>query len=99
MLGSGALAGGLAGLLLNSKHVRKHAGTALQVGAAAVLGGLAYKAYQDYRAGRRSCRRACRMLSRACCRRAARHLRPPASRCSPPGRASPITPRRCCCAR
>jgi uncharacterized membrane protein YebE (DUF533 family) len=52
MLGSGALAGGLAGLLLNSKHVRKHAGTALQVGAAAVLGGLAYKAYQDYRAGR-----------------------------------------------
>ena len=55
-LGSGALAGGLAGglagLLLNSKHVRKHAGTALQVGAAAVLGGLAYKAYQDYRAGR-----------------------------------------------
>jgi uncharacterized membrane protein YebE (DUF533 family) len=52
MFGGGALAGGLAGLLLNSKHVRKHAGTALQVGAAAVLGGLAYKAYQDYRAGR-----------------------------------------------
>jgi uncharacterized membrane protein YebE (DUF533 family) len=50
--GSGALAGGLAGVLLNSKHARRFAGSALQVGAAAVLGGLAYKAYQDYRAGR-----------------------------------------------
>lgn len=52
MLGTGAAAGGLAGVLLNSKHARKYAGAALQVGAAAVLGGLAYKAYQDYRAGR-----------------------------------------------
>ncbi|MFL9823795.1 tellurite resistance TerB family protein [Rhodoplanes sp. SY1] len=52
MLGAGGLAGGLAGILLNSKHARKYAGTALKVGAAAVLGGLAYKAYQDYRAGR-----------------------------------------------
>lgn len=52
MLGGGAVAGGLAGVLLNSKHVRRYAGTALQVGAAAVLGGLAYKAFQDYRAGR-----------------------------------------------
>ncbi|WP_210252132.1 tellurite resistance TerB family protein [Rhodoplanes serenus] len=52
MLGAGGLAGGLAGVLLGSKHARKYAGTALQVGAAAVLGGLAYKAYQDYRAGR-----------------------------------------------
>lgn len=52
LLGGGALAGGLAGVLLNSKHARKYAGSALQVGAAAVLGGLAYKAYQDYRAGR-----------------------------------------------
>ncbi|MDC7988128.1 tellurite resistance TerB family protein, partial [Rhodoplanes sp. TEM] len=51
-LGAGGLAGGLAGVLLGSKHARKYAGTALQVGAAAVLGGLAYKAYQDYRAGR-----------------------------------------------
>jgi uncharacterized membrane protein YebE (DUF533 family) len=51
-LGSGALAGGLAGTLLTSKHTRKLAGTALQVGAAAVLGGLAYKAYQNYRDGR-----------------------------------------------
>ena len=52
LLGGGAAAGGLAGVLLNSKHARKFAGTALQVGAAAVLGGLAYKAFQDYRAGR-----------------------------------------------
>lgn len=52
LLGGGAAAGGLAGVLLNSKHARKFAGSALQVGAAAVLGGLAYKAFQDYRAGR-----------------------------------------------
>lgn len=52
LFGGGAVAGGLAGVLLNSKHARKFAGTALQVGGAAVLGGLAYKAFQDYRAGR-----------------------------------------------
>jgi uncharacterized membrane protein YebE (DUF533 family) len=51
-LGSGALAGGLAGTLLGSKHTRKLAGTALQVGAAALIGGLAYKAYQSYRDGK-----------------------------------------------
>ncbi|EJW12295.1 putative membrane protein [Rhodovulum sp. PH10] len=48
----GTLAGGLAGVLLGSKHARKYAGTALKIGAAAVIGGLAYKAYQNYRAGR-----------------------------------------------
>lgn len=52
LFGGGAIAGGLTGVLLNSKHARKFAGTALQVGAAAMLGGLAYKAFQDYRAGR-----------------------------------------------
>lgn len=31
MLGGGAVAGGLAGVLFNSKHVRRYAGTALQV--------------------------------------------------------------------
>lgn len=51
-LGTGALAGGLAGTLLTSKQARKFAGGALQVGAAALLGGLAYKAYSDYRAGK-----------------------------------------------
>lgn len=51
-LGTGALAGGLAGTLLTSKHVRKFAGSALQVGAVALLGGLAYKAYSNYRDGK-----------------------------------------------
>jgi uncharacterized membrane protein YebE (DUF533 family) len=51
-LGTGALAGGLAGTLLSSKHTRKLAGSALKLGAAALVGGLAYKAYSDYRAGR-----------------------------------------------
>lgn len=51
-LGTGALAGGLAGTLLTSKHARKFAGGAMQIGAAALLGGLAYKAYSNYRAGK-----------------------------------------------
>jgi uncharacterized membrane protein YebE (DUF533 family) len=51
-LGTGALAGGLAGTLLTSKHARKLAGSALQVGAVALLGGLAYKAYSNYRDGK-----------------------------------------------
>jgi uncharacterized membrane protein YebE (DUF533 family) len=51
-LGTGALAGGLAGALLTSKHARKFAGGAVQIGGAALLGGLAYKAYSNYRAGK-----------------------------------------------
>ncbi|MFM9858997.1 tellurite resistance TerB family protein [Pseudoxanthobacter sp. M-2] len=51
-LGTGALAGGLAGTLLTSKHARKFAGGAMQIGGAALLGGLAYKAYSNYRAGK-----------------------------------------------
>ncbi len=51
-LGVGAAAGGLAGSLLGSKKMRKMAGTVLQVGAVAAVGGLAYKAYQNYRQGR-----------------------------------------------
>lgn len=51
-LGTGALAGGLAGTLLTSRHARKFAGSALQVGAVALLGGLAFKAYSNYRDGR-----------------------------------------------
>lgn len=50
--GAGALTGGLAGALLSSKHARKFAGGALQIGGAALLGGLAYKAYSNYRAGK-----------------------------------------------
>jgi uncharacterized membrane protein YebE (DUF533 family) len=50
--GAGALSGGLAGALLTSKHARKFAGGALQIGGAALLGGLAFKAYSNYRAGK-----------------------------------------------
>jgi uncharacterized membrane protein YebE (DUF533 family) len=51
-LGVGAAAGGLAGSLLGSKKMREMAGTVLQVGAVAAIGGLAYKAYQNYSQGR-----------------------------------------------
>jgi uncharacterized membrane protein YebE (DUF533 family) len=51
-LGTGALAGGLAGLLFGSKRMRETAGTAIQIGAVAAIGGLAYKAYQNYRQGK-----------------------------------------------
>jgi len=50
-LGASALAGGFAGLLLSSKRMRDMAGTAAQIGAVAAIGGLAYKAYQNYRQG------------------------------------------------
>jgi uncharacterized membrane protein YebE (DUF533 family) len=50
----GGLAGGLAsGLLVNAvgkKKVGKVAGSALKLGGAAVVGGLAWKAYENYRA-------------------------------------------------
>lgn len=49
----GAAAGGLLGLLLGGKSVRKMAGGALGYGGAAVLGALALKAYQDYQQGQR----------------------------------------------
>ena len=45
---SGAAAGGLLGLLLGSKSVRKMTGGALGYGGAAVVGALALKAYQNY---------------------------------------------------
>lgn len=51
-IGGGALAGGLAGILLGSKQGRKLAGTAMTVGGMAVVGALAYKAYQNYQAGK-----------------------------------------------
>ena len=51
-LGGGALAGGLATILLTSKKGRKLGGKALQLGGMAVVGALAYRAYQNYQAGR-----------------------------------------------
>lgn len=44
----GAAFGGLAGLLLGSKQGRELGGSALQMGGLAVLGGLAYKAWQNW---------------------------------------------------
>lgn len=50
-LATGAVAGGLAGLLLGGRGGRRLAGGALKVGGAALIGGLAYKAWKDYQAG------------------------------------------------
>jgi len=49
-LASGALAGGLAAILLGSKGGRRLTGNAVRYGGMAVIGGLAYKAYQDWQA-------------------------------------------------
>ena len=51
-MASGALAGGLATILLGSKMGREFAGDAVKLGGMAVIGGLAYKAYQDWQASR-----------------------------------------------
>lgn len=51
-VGGGALAGGLAGILLGTKQGRKLGGTALKVGGVAVVGALAYAAYRNWQAGR-----------------------------------------------
>jgi uncharacterized membrane protein YebE (DUF533 family) len=50
-LTKGAVAGGLLGILLND-NARKMAGTGLQVGGAAVVGALAFRAYSDWKAGK-----------------------------------------------
>ena len=50
-LAAGAVLGGLGGLLLGTKTGREMAGGAAQLGAAALIGGLAYKAYQNYKSG------------------------------------------------
>lgn len=49
-LATGALAGGVAGLLMGGKKPRKIAKSALKVGGAALVGGLAYKAWNDWQA-------------------------------------------------
>lgn len=50
-LTKGAIAGGLLGVLM-SGNARRLIGTGVQVGGAAVIGGLAYKAYEDWKAGK-----------------------------------------------
>ena len=48
--GSGALAGGLASILLGSKKRRGFGGSAGKLGGLAFVGSLAYRAYQDWQA-------------------------------------------------
>ncbi len=48
----GLAAGGILGVLLGNKSARKMAGGLLSVGAAAALGALAHRAWQNWRAGR-----------------------------------------------
>lgn len=50
-LSKGAIAGGLLGLLLTGSG-RKLVKTGAKVGGAALIGGLAYKAYEDWKAGK-----------------------------------------------
>ena len=52
--GGGALAGGLAAILLGSKTGRRIGGEALKLGGMAAVGALAYKAYSDWQAGKRA---------------------------------------------
>ena len=50
-LAGGAAAGGVVALLMGSKSARKFVGKAATYGGAAVLGGLAFKAYQNWQSG------------------------------------------------
>lgn len=50
-LGAGAALGGLGALILGTKTGRSAAVTAAKLGALALIGGLAYKAYQNYQSG------------------------------------------------
>lgn len=51
-LGTGAVLGGLGALILGTRTGRSFATSAAKIGALALIGGLAYKAYQNYQAGR-----------------------------------------------
>lgn len=50
-LGKGAIAGGLLGILL-TQGGRRILGTGIKIGGMAAIGGLAYKAYEDWKNGR-----------------------------------------------
>ncbi|MBB4019734.1 MULTISPECIES: tellurite resistance TerB family protein [Chelatococcus] len=50
-MAASAVIGGLAGLLMGSKSGRKLAGSAAKVGGLALIGGLAYTAYRNWKAG------------------------------------------------
>ncbi|WP_332688766.1 tellurite resistance TerB family protein [Bosea sp. (in: a-proteobacteria)] len=51
-LAAGALLGGLGALVFGTSAGRSLAGSAVKVGGLALVGGLAYKAYQNYQAGK-----------------------------------------------
>jgi uncharacterized membrane protein YebE (DUF533 family) len=51
-LGAGAALGGLGALILGTGAGRSLAGSAVKLGGLALIGGLAYKAYQNYQQGR-----------------------------------------------
>ncbi len=51
-LATGAVAGGLIGLLMGGKKPKKLAKSAMKLGGAALVGGLAYKAYKDWQANK-----------------------------------------------
>jgi uncharacterized membrane protein YebE (DUF533 family) len=51
-LGAGAAAGGLGALVLGTKTGRSVAGRAMKIGGLALIGGLAYKALQNYQSGK-----------------------------------------------
>ena len=52
--GGGALAGGLAAILLGTKTGRNVGGEALKLGGMAAVGAMAYKAYRDWQAGKQA---------------------------------------------
>jgi uncharacterized membrane protein YebE (DUF533 family) len=51
-MGAGAAAGGLGAIVLGTETGRALAGSAIKIGALALIGGLAYKAVQNYQAGK-----------------------------------------------
>jgi uncharacterized membrane protein YebE (DUF533 family) len=51
-IATGAVLGGLGALVLGTRAGRSLAGTAIRLGSSALIGGLAYKAYQSYQQGR-----------------------------------------------
>lgn len=51
-LGTGAAIGGIAALLMSNKKARSFAGSAAKVGGAALVGGLAFKAFKNWQANK-----------------------------------------------
>lgn len=51
-MGTGAAIGGIAALLVSSKKARSFAGSAAKVGGAALVGGLAFKAFKNWQASK-----------------------------------------------